>query len=76
VYGCDVCQEVCPWNRFARPTAVADFLPVSPDRAAPPLADLLSLDEEAFRRRFGGSPIARIGRERLQRNARSAYCKA
>lgn len=71
VYGCDVCQEVCPWNRFARPTAVADFLPASPDRAAPPLDNLLALDEEEFRRRFGGSPIARIGLERLRRNARA-----
>ncbi|MCS7178711.1 MAG: tRNA epoxyqueuosine(34) reductase QueG [Anaerolineae bacterium] len=71
VYGCDVCQEVCPWGRFAHPTAVADFLPTSPDRTAPPLADLLALDEAAFQRRFGGSPIARIGVERLKRNARA-----
>ncbi|MBC7227781.1 MAG: tRNA epoxyqueuosine(34) reductase QueG [Thermoflexales bacterium] len=71
VYGCDICQEVCPWNRFARPTAVADFRPASPDRAAPPLDELLSLDEGAFRQRFGGNPIARIGRERLRRNARA-----
>jgi len=71
VYGCDVCQEVCPWSRFARPTAVAGFRAASPERAAPPLTDLLSLDEEAFRHRFGGSPIARIGLGRLQRNARA-----
>ncbi|MCX7856134.1 MAG: tRNA epoxyqueuosine(34) reductase QueG, partial [Anaerolineae bacterium] len=70
-YGCDICQEVCPWNRFARPTAVAEFLPSAPDRAAPPLDDLLALDEEGFRQRFGGSPIARIGLERLRRNARA-----
>ncbi len=69
VYGCDICQEVCPWNRFARPTTVADFRPTSPDRVAPPLDDLLALDEETFRQRFGGSPIARIGLERLRRNA-------
>ncbi len=71
VYGCDICQEVCPWSRFAHPTAVADFFPASPERAAPSLTDLLVLDEESFRRRFGGSPIARIGPERLQRNARA-----
>ncbi|MGQ9716881.1 MAG: tRNA epoxyqueuosine(34) reductase QueG [Anaerolineae bacterium] len=71
VYGCDICQEVCPWNRFARPATVADFRAASPERAAPPLTDLLSLDEEAFQRRFGDSPIARIGRERLSRNARA-----
>ncbi len=71
VYGCDICQEVCPWNRFARPTAVAEFLPASPDRAAPSLTDLLALNEESFRRRFGGSPIARIGLKRLHRNAQA-----
>lgn len=71
VYGCDICQEVCPWSRFAHPTAVADFRAASPERAAPLLTDLLALDEGAFRRRFGGSPIARIGLERLQRNARA-----
>lgn len=71
VYGCDVCQEVCPWGRFAHPTAVADFRSASPERTAPPLADLLSLDEETFRWRFGGSPIARIGLKRLHRNARA-----
>ena len=71
VYGCDVCQEVCPWGRFARPTAVTEFRAASPERATLPLPDLLSLDEEAFRQRFGGSPIARIGLGRLQRNARA-----
>ncbi len=68
VYGCDICQEVCPWGRFARPTAVPEFRAASPDRAVPLLADLLALDEAAFRARFGGTPIARIGRARLQRN--------
>jgi epoxyqueuosine reductase len=70
VFGCDICQEVCPWGRFAHPTSVPDFLPTSPDRAAPPLAELLSLDEQAFRERFRGSPLRRIGLERLRRNAR------
>ena len=69
VYGCDVCQEVCPFNRFARPTAVAGFSPSDWDAAAPPLLDLLALDDEAFGRRFAGSPIRRIGRGRLVRNA-------
>jgi len=69
VYGCDVCQEVCPFNRFAVETAERAFLPLDADRAAPPLVDLLVLTAEAFARRFAGSPIRRIGRERLVRNA-------
>ncbi|WP_162909413.1 tRNA epoxyqueuosine(34) reductase QueG [Aggregatilinea lenta] len=69
VYGCDVCQQVCPFTRFVQPSAAPEFWPVDADRAAPPLADLLALDGEGFRARFSGSPIARIKRERLVRNA-------
>ena len=69
VYGCDVCQEVCPFNRFARPTGETAFYPVDWDSAAPPLLDLLSLDEDSFHQRFADSPIRRIKRGRLVRNA-------
>jgi epoxyqueuosine reductase len=69
VYGCDVCQTVCPWQRFAEPTDENAFYPDDLDRAAPPLADLLGLTEAAFARRFKGTPIERIGRARLVRNA-------
>ncbi len=69
VYGCDVCQEVCPFNRFARPTGEAEFYPVDWATAAPPLLELLALDEETFARRYAGSPIKRIKRGRLVRNA-------
>ncbi len=64
VYGCDVCQQVCPFTKFVQPSAEPDLWPVDADRAAPPLADLLALDAEAFRARFAGSPIARIKRDR------------
>jgi len=69
VYGCDVCQSVCPFNRFAAPTSEPAFQPLVWDAAAPPLLDLLALDEESFARRFAQSPVRRIKRARLVRNA-------
>ena len=69
VYGCDVCQDVCPFNRFATPAAEAAFRPTSWDAVAPPLLDLLALDDTAFVQRFAHSPVRRIGRARLVRNA-------
>ncbi len=68
IFGCDVCQDVCPFSRFAEPTHEAAFLPGDLNRIAPPLLDLLTLDEAAFRERFAGSPIQRIKRDRLIRN--------
>ena len=70
VYGCDVCQAVCPFTRrFTRPSAERAFWPSGVERAAPLLRDLLTLDAEGFRARFRRSPIWRIKRERLVRNA-------
>jgi epoxyqueuosine reductase len=69
VYGCDVCQDVGPWQRFALPTREDAFQPADLDAAAPPLLDLLALDEAAFKARYAASPIVRIKRERLVRNA-------
>lgn len=69
VYGCDVCQEVCPFNRFAPETVEKAFRPDHVERAAPRLLDLLALSERDFAKQFAGSPIARIKRPRLLRNA-------
>lgn len=69
VYGCDVCQAVCPFTRFVQPSGEPAFWPVDADRAAPPLADLLALDEDGFAARFRDSAIWRVGRERVVRNA-------
>jgi epoxyqueuosine reductase len=69
VFGCDICQAVCPWQRFAVQSLESDFFPVGPERAAPPLADLLTLTEAGFRERFGGSAVERAGREQMARNA-------
>ena len=68
IYGCDDCLAVCPWNRFAEAaSANRAFLPRA-ELAAPSLADLLRLDDAAFREMFAGSPIKRIGRNRMIRN--------
>jgi len=67
VFGCDLCQEVCPWNRRARPATHPQLRP-HPDRLAPPLLDLLALDEDAFRARFAGSPVMRAKWEGFMRN--------
>ena len=68
IYGCDDCLAVCPWNRFADQAAAnRAFLPRA-ELAAPRLADLLALDDAAFREMFAGSPIKRIGRGRMIRN--------
>ena len=69
IYGCDDCLAVCPWNRFADAArANLAFLPRG-ELVAPALADLLALDDAAFRQVFAGSPIKRIGRNRMVRNA-------
>ena len=67
IYGCDDCLAVCPWNRFARAAADLAFAPRA-ELTAPALADLLALDDAAFRQVFAGSPIKRIGRDRMVRN--------
>ncbi|MGN6376254.1 MAG: tRNA epoxyqueuosine(34) reductase QueG [Sphingomonas sp.] len=69
IYGCDDCLAVCPWNKFAA-TAHANraFRPRA-ELTAPALADLLALDDASFRQVFAGSPIKRIGRDRMVRNA-------
>jgi epoxyqueuosine reductase len=69
IYGCDDCLAVCPWNKFARSAAANRAFAARAELAAPELADLLALDDAAFRQVFSGSPIKRIGRDRMVRNA-------
>lgn len=67
VFGCDDCQIVCPWNRFARPTEQGDFQPRhSLDNAE--LAQLFRWSEEEFLSRTEGSPLRRAGYQRWLRN--------
>ena len=69
VFGCDICQDVCPWNRRAPSTSDARF---QARHFAPPLDELARLDETEFRRRFQGSPILRARHEWFARNVRIA----
>jgi len=67
VFGCDDCLAVCPWNKFAESAREMRFA-ARAETAAPPLAELLTLDDDAFRKRFAGTPIKRTGRNRFVRN--------
>jgi epoxyqueuosine reductase len=69
IYGCDDCLAVCPWNKFAASAAANRAFAARAELAAPDLSDLLALDDAGFRQVFAGSPIKRIGRDRMVRNA-------
>jgi epoxyqueuosine reductase len=69
IYGCDDCLAACPWNKFAEAASANKAFAARAELAMPRLADLLALDDASFRRVFSGSPIKRIGRDRMVRNA-------
>jgi epoxyqueuosine reductase len=73
IFGCDVCQEVCPWNRHAPGSAEPTLQPRADTDGSRDgtlsLVELLALDEDAFRRRFRGSPLVRAKRRGLLRSA-------
>jgi epoxyqueuosine reductase len=67
IFGCDDCLAVCPWNRFAE-TARDQRLSVQEGLLNPPLEQLLTLDDPAFRSMFARTPVKRLGRDRFLRN--------
>ncbi len=67
IYGCDDCLAVCPWNKFAVMGSEVKYQ-AREDLIAPKLTELVSLTDESFRKKFSGSPIKRIGRNRFVRN--------
>jgi epoxyqueuosine reductase len=75
IYGCDDCQLVCPWNRFAKPTTEPDFAPRH-GLDAPKLVELFAWNEEEFLHRTEGSAIRRIGHVRWLRNVAVALGNA
>lgn len=72
VFGCDICQEVCPWNRFSRPGTAFP----APGDGSLDLEEAAGLDEAAFKARFAGTPLSRAKRRGLARNAALAMGNA
>jgi epoxyqueuosine reductase len=68
IFGCDVCQDVCPWNRKVQPTSDPDFR-ADDDFDPLGLDELFFLNDDEFRQRFGRTPLARPRRRGLLRNA-------
>jgi epoxyqueuosine reductase len=70
VYGCDICQQVCPWNRFAVPHNTPEFFP-SDEFLSLDSVKLKEMDEEAFRRIFRDSAVKRANFQGLKRNVQA-----
>ncbi|MGH9850652.1 MAG: epoxyqueuosine reductase, partial [Blastocatellia bacterium] len=75
VFGCDICQDVCPWSRFSKETGEERFEP-RPGLVEPKLEELIEMSQEEFSTRFRRSAIKRTKLAGLQRNARAASKKA
>jgi len=67
IFGCDICQDVCPWNRFAKPSEVQAFIPID-DFKKGGVPDFLEMDEAKFSELFSATPLERPGLMGLRRN--------
>ncbi len=70
IFGCDICQEVCPWNRFQKYTRCEDYLPREENLSAS-LRDLAVLSEKEFNERFTGTPLIRTGWKKFISNVKA-----
>jgi len=70
IYGCDICQDVCPWNRFQQPTTEAAFSPRQ-ENVAPKLGELAEMSSSEFSQRFRRSPIKRTKHKGFIRNVKA-----
>lgn len=75
IFGCDICQDVCPWNKFKQPTTELRYLP-RPGMSNTELREWVELDLEAFRQQFRKNPVKRTKFEGFQRNVRIALANA
>ncbi len=75
VFGCDICQDVCPWNRRAPATHLDEFQ-ARAGLVNPPLEELAAMAEGDFREKFKNSPVRRLGFKRFQRNVRAAIANS
>ena len=71
VFGCDICQDVCPWNRFAQPTDEAGYAPVDERLVQPALNWLASLNEDEFKKLFKKTPVMRAKYKNFMRNVKT-----
>ena len=70
LFGCDICQDVCPWNyKFAQPTMISDFNPLNADKEID-LQEVMKMQEVDFKERFSESPVSRAKLSGLKRNAK------
>ncbi|MCI0392277.1 MAG: tRNA epoxyqueuosine(34) reductase QueG [Acidobacteria bacterium] len=74
VFGCDICQDVCPWSRFSKESGEERFTP-RPGSVAPKLQELVELSQEEFSKRFKNSAVKRAKLAGLKRNAREAIAQ-
>ncbi len=70
LFGCDICQEVCPWTRFSKVTELAEFAPIQELQSLSE-REILEMTKATFKRLFGETPVWRTGLRRLKRNAKA-----